>query len=141
MIEEALQLSEDQARLPPGLTSCISFAPYSRARTVANAVTAYLSAGDAKRVLLLAPQVQNVAVSAQSPWTQALVGLDVATALVQPPGAEVEEAMRVGREALSSGAAPIQSVRQRAGELLELGQRWRGVRAVGEYAAQVQELR
>ncbi|MFI5987560.1 hypothetical protein ACIBEA_42700 [Streptomyces sp. NPDC051555] len=33
VIQDALQLSDEQAALPAGLTSCISFEPYSRART------------------------------------------------------------------------------------------------------------
>lgn len=144
LVQEALQLSDEQASLPPGLTSCISFEPYSRARTVANVITAYVSAGSADdlvRVVALAPQVHSAVGPSQSPWTNSLVRLDVATALLKRPGAEVEEAMRVGQAALSCGGVPIQSVRQRASELLVLTQRWRGLPAVREYAAQLNELR
>lgn len=145
LIQDALQLSAEQAVLPAGLTSCISFEPYSHARTVANVITAYVSAGsadDLERVVALAPQVHNAAGPSQSPWTNSLVALDVATALLKRPGAaEVEEAMRKGQAALSGGGVPIQSVRQRAGELLGLTQRWRGLPAVREYAAQLNELR
>ncbi|MFI5987620.1 hypothetical protein ACIBEA_43005 [Streptomyces sp. NPDC051555] len=110
---------------------------------MANVITAYVSSGspdDLQQVVALAPQVQSMVGPSQSPWTKSLVSLDVATALLKRPGAEVEEAMGKGQEALSCGGVPIQSVRQRAGELLDLTHRWRGVPAVREYAAQVNEL-
>ncbi|MFF3277297.1 hypothetical protein ACFYWU_41215 [Streptomyces chrestomyceticus] len=142
-IGQALELSGRQASLPGGLTSCISFEPYSPARTLANAITARLSLGDTSAVLADARQIQDLIVCSNSPWSQALVSLDVATALLQQKKApEVEQAMALGRKALRTGStAPIKSVWQRANELLHSARKWRQQAQVREYAEELRTWR
>ncbi|MEV7192330.1 hypothetical protein AB0N81_11060 [Streptomyces sp. NPDC093510] len=140
-VARALSLSERQLQLPQGITSCISFAPYSYARTLANAITAHLSAGDVKRVLQYAGEIEGLVAGSDSQWTKALVGLDVATALLQQPHPDVEHAIFLGQAAVRAGnARPIESVRQRAGELLDRASRWRRERPVREYAEELVAL-
>ncbi len=57
-IGRALTFSERQQELPVGLTACIDFVPYSVARTLANAITARLSSGDAEAVLADADEIE-----------------------------------------------------------------------------------
>lgn len=138
-IGQALKLSERQPSLPDGLTPCISFAPYSLARTLANAVTAHLSLGHTPEVLKHAEQIDDLVERSHSQWSRALVRLDVATALLQRDPPEVEHAMALGRSALRAGTtAPIRSVWQRADELYETASRWHDEPEVGDY---VEELR
>ncbi|MFJ2217684.1 hypothetical protein ACIQVO_37340 [Streptomyces sp. NPDC101062] len=141
-IGQALRLSDQQAALPDGLTSCISFAPYSMARSLANAVTARLSLGDTAEVLTYAGQINELVKLSDSEWSRALVGLDVATALLQGDPPEVEQAMALGSKALRSGTtAPIRSVWQRANELYERAGRWHDEPSVGEYAEELRTWR
>ncbi|WP_439681611.1 hypothetical protein [Embleya sp. MST-111070] len=135
VIGRALDLSDRQAALPGGISSCIDFAPYSPARTLANAVTAHLSLGHLDRVLDYADQIDDLVTRSDSDWTKALVSLDVATALLGGRPPQVEHAMALGRAALSAaGAAPISSVWLRANELGRQADRWHTVSAVRDYA-------
>jgi tetratricopeptide (TPR) repeat protein len=137
-IGKALELSGRYPSLPDGLTPCISFAPYSTARTLANAVTARLSLGDVDEVMAYAAQIDDLIESSDSEWSRALVRLDVATALLQQDSPEVEHAMALGRSALRAGTtAPIRSVWQRANELYDLASRWHDEPAVGDYAEEL----
>lgn len=133
-IGQALELSGRTA-LPDGLTSCISFEPYSMARTLANAITTRLSLGDTAKVLAHVEQIEELIAHSTSEWSRALVGLDVATALLQQARPEVEEAMAVGRRALRSGTTPpIKSVWERAIELYQTAEPWHDEGDVGDYA-------
>ncbi len=106
----------DQADVPNGMTPCISFAPYSWARTVANAATVYLSLGDTAAVLGCTEQLTAVLHTCDSDWSRSLVALDHATALAV--GADVDEAATVGVTALAASQdKPITSVETRAAEL------------------------
>ncbi|EFL19896.1 predicted protein [Streptomyces sp. C] len=141
-IEGAMQLSDRHTGLPDGLTSCISFAPYSVARSLANAVTARLSLGDTAEVLSYGGQINDLIAHSDSEWSRALVGLDTATALLQCKSPEVEQAMVLGRQALRAGTtAPIKSVWQRANELYEQAVRWHGEPDVGDYAEELRTWR
>ncbi|MEU9254504.1 hypothetical protein AB0D66_21970 [Streptomyces sp. NPDC048270] len=141
-IGQAMHLSERQPSLADGLTSCISFAPYSVARSLANAVTARLSLGDTAEVLTYASQIDDLIAHSDSEWSRALVGLDVATALLQRESPEVEHAMALGRNALRAGTtAPIKSVWQRANELYEQAVRWHDEPDVGDYAEELRTWR
>lgn len=140
-VTRALCLSDRQPQLPNGITSCISFEPYSYARTLANAITAHLSAGDVGQVLRSAEEIEGMVAGSDSQWTKALVGLDVATALLQQPRPDVDRAIALGQAAIRAGGArPIESVRQRAGELLARADRWRNERPVREYAEELTVL-
>ncbi|GAA3086029.1 hypothetical protein GCM10020000_85750 [Streptomyces olivoverticillatus] len=139
----AMDLSDRQPHLPSGMTSCIDFAPYSPARTLANAITARLSVHDYGRVLTHVGEIDDLIERSDSDWSRALVRLDVATALLQQQSPEVEHAMALGRRALRAGAsAPIRSVWQRSNELYaSAAERWRNEPDVGEYAEELRMWR
>ncbi|MFE6939735.1 hypothetical protein [Streptomyces chartreusis] len=141
-IGRALDLSEQQSSLPSGITSCISFAPYSLARTLANEITARLSLDDTSEVFSCAEQIDGLIEKSDSEWSRALVRLDVAAALLQHRQPEVEHAMALGRRALRAGtSAPITSVWQRANELYERAGRWHAEPDVGDYAEELRTWR
>ncbi|MFJ4689490.1 hypothetical protein [Streptomyces sp. NPDC088789] len=141
-IARAMTLSDRQSTLPAGMTSCIAFAPYSLARTLANAITARLALGDTPAVLDHAAEIDPLLATSSSHWSRALVGLDVATALLQQHRPDVEQAMTLGRTALTAGAtAPIRSVWQRAGELHQHAARWHTRPAVRDYADMLRSWR
>jgi len=81
---------------PAGMTPCISFGPYSQARVMANAATAYLGVGAPARVMGYGEQLERLVDESDSVWSQSLVGLDVATAHLRERSADVEQAMRTG---------------------------------------------
>ncbi|NQE65964.1 hypothetical protein NG2371_00404 [Nocardia gamkensis] len=124
----------------PGLTPALTFAPYGEARLMANAATAFLSAGEYERCLDYGQQVEDRVAESDSVWSRSLVRLDMATAML---GAgrrrDVEQAAQLGVEALEvSSDRPIRSVWQRAHELGAL------IRAIpargpGEYLDSLQE--
>ncbi|WP_159395065.1 helix-turn-helix domain-containing protein [Streptomyces sp. 2323.1] len=120
-VERALAEAEEltvRHRPPGGLTSCIFFAPYSPARTLANAATAHLALGDTKRVLECAGRIDDLVERSDSAWSRTLVRLDVATALLNGASPDVEHAMTIGQQVLAAGSGPpIRSVVQRVGEL------------------------
>ncbi|MFC7306838.1 helix-turn-helix domain-containing protein [Streptomyces monticola] len=125
-----------RSEVPDGLTACISFAPYSHARTLANAITAHVSLGQTDQVLTCADDIDYLIDHVDSAWTRTLVGLDVATALLQGPRPDVEHAMSMGRRALANAAGPpIRSVVQRAGELRDQATRWKEQATVREYGS------
>ncbi|MFJ1582561.1 hypothetical protein ACIOC1_04520 [Streptomyces sp. NPDC088197] len=131
-IGQALELSalHDVAA---GLTPCISFEPYGYARTVANAVTAQLSAGQVEEVLATAERIDDL-VEDSDPWSRSLVRLDVATALLRQRTPDVDRAMSLGREALAFCCdAPIRSVWQRTRDLYDQAREWQDHLAVREY--------
>jgi hypothetical protein len=115
-------------QLPPDLTSCISFEAYGTARTAANAATAYLSLRRPERVREFADQVMPVLEASRSCWSQSLVRLDIATALVVADKPEPDEAARLVTEALMiSAERPITSVLQRSREFLMAAAPWRSL--------------
>ncbi|MER5991502.1 hypothetical protein [Streptomyces viridosporus] len=59
------------------------------ARTLANAVTTRLSLGDTAEVLTHAEQIEDLVEQSHSEWSRALVGLDVASALLKQSSPEV----------------------------------------------------
>ncbi|KUN17584.1 hypothetical protein AQJ11_37615 [Streptomyces corchorusii] len=141
-IGRALDLSDQQPSLPPGITSCISFAPYSLARTLANEITARLSLGDTSEVLSCAEHIERLIEESDSEWSRALVRLDVAAALLQHRQPEVEHAMSLGRSALhASTTVPITSVWQRATELYQRAGRWHAEPDVDDYAEELRAWR
>ncbi|MEU7002674.1 hypothetical protein [Nonomuraea sp. NPDC046570] len=141
-IGQAIELSEREPSLPEGMSPCIAFAPYSMARSLSNAVTAHLSLDDSAQVLAYAAQINELVELSDSRWSRALVGLDVATALVRHDAPEIGQAMALGRSALRATAeVPIQSVWQRARELHEQVSRWRDEPEVGDFAEELQAWR
>lgn len=136
-VERAVAAAENLCTdhpLPEGITPCIAFTPYSVARTLANAATAHLALGNTQHVLSYANQIDDLVEQSDSAWSQALVRLDVATALLTEPNPDVEHAMTLGRRVLEAGGGPpIRSVIQRASDLHARAEQWREVPAVREY--------
>ncbi|MEU5002058.1 helix-turn-helix transcriptional regulator [Streptomyces sp. NPDC021622] len=136
--ERAIAAAEDlscQHSVSAGLTSCISFEPYGTARTLANAATVHVPLANAPRVIAYADQIDELIEQSDSAWSQALVRLDVATALLAGPRRDVEHAMVLGRQVLEAGGGPpIRSVVQRAGELHAQANEWKNLPVVREYA-------
>ncbi|MEV7928518.1 hypothetical protein [Kitasatospora sp. NPDC088779] len=140
-IDQGLDLL-DRHNVPPGLTPCIAFEPYSAARALANVVTAQLAIGDTEQVLNRGRDLEPMLASSDSGWSRALVGLDIATALLQQPKPDLEMAMYRGEQALGSGTTPpIRSVWLRGFELYERTERWRDEPVVGDYAERLRAWR
>jgi hypothetical protein len=136
VVGRALELSAVHD-VAAGLTPCISFEPYGYARTLANAVTAYVSAGQVGQVLATAERIDGL-VEGSDPWSRSLVRLDVASALLQQARPDVERAMQLGREALAfCGDVPIRSVWQRSRDLYAQARGWQSLAAVGEYGEEL----
>lgn len=136
VVGQALDLSAAHD-VADDLTPCISFEPYGYARTLANVVTAYVSAGQVSQVLTTAERIDGL-VEDSDPWSRSLVRLDVASALLQQTRPDVERAMQLGREALGfSGDVPIRSVWQRSRDLYDQAHGWQGLTAVGEYGEEL----
>lgn len=132
VVGQALELSA-RHDVAAGLTPCISFEPYGYARTLANAVTAQLSAGRVHQVLATAERIDDL-VEDSDPWSRSLVRLDVATALLRQRNPDVDRAMLLGREALAfCGDVPIRSVWQRSRDLYAQAREWQNHSAVREY--------
>ncbi|MFD4241852.1 hypothetical protein ACFWP3_09670 [Streptomyces sp. NPDC058525] len=141
-IGQALSLSDQQFSLPDGLTSCISFEPYSMPRTLANAITTRLSLGDTAEVVAHAEEIEDLVEHSPSDWSRALVGLDVASALLKQGSPEVEHAMVLGSRALRAGIGrPIKSVWERAMELYVGAEQWHDEPVVGDYADELRSWR
>ncbi|MFJ2838754.1 hypothetical protein ACIO52_25670 [Nocardia sp. NPDC087230] len=116
-IEQAMALA-DRMNVTPGLTPALTFSSYGKARLLANAATAFLSAGRFDKALEYGSLVNEYVSQSDSVWSRALVTLDVATALTLQRFPEVEQAVHFGIEALDASAdRPIRSVWQRANEL------------------------
>ncbi|MFJ2629219.1 helix-turn-helix domain-containing protein [Streptomyces sp. NPDC087532] len=135
--ERAIGLAEELSSrhdTPPGLTSCISFEPYGLARTLANAATAHVALGNSAEVLRYAGEINGLVERSDSAWSQALVRLDVASALLAGPQRDVEQAMLLGRQVLEAeGSPPILSVVQRAHDLNEQASAFSDITAVRDY--------
>lgn len=117
-VDEALEVSGDTGSA--GLAPCIAFEPYTYARIVANAATAYLSVGRYGTVLDLTTQLDQVVTRSTSDWSRALVGLDAASALSRGADRDLDQACTVGVRALEdSRANPIASIGRRAAELAD----------------------
>ncbi|WP_342801251.1 hypothetical protein [Nocardia sp. No.11] len=116
-VEQAMALA-DRMNVTPGLTPALTFGSYGKARLLANAATAFLSAGRFDKALEYGSLVNEYVSQSDSVWSRALVNLDVATALTLQRSPEIEQAVHFGIEALDASAdRPIRSVWQRANEL------------------------
>ncbi|GAA5099887.1 helix-turn-helix domain-containing protein [Nocardia iowensis] len=120
-VEVAIAAAMDTARTLStglGLTPALDFTPYGEARLMANAATAFLSAGEYRRALDFGQQVQDRIDESDSVWSRSLVRLDMAAALLGEDNRDVEQAAQLGIEALTASQdRPIRSVWQRANDL------------------------
>jgi hypothetical protein len=122
------------------VSSCIDLGPYSRARSAANIVTAYVSLGTVSKVLEYAREIDDQVEHSDSRWSRALVRLDVATVLLHGNSRDVEQAMALGCEALDmTTMAPIRSVWQRAHELEAKAGSWARLGETAEYSGRLRE--
>jgi hypothetical protein len=129
-VERALAVLDAHSAAPTALTSCISFGPYGLPRTAANIATAMLGIGDTAQVRAYSAQVDT----STSIWSQSLMGLDNASALLLD--GEVEQAMKVGGAALAASARhPIRSVYDRAAALRADAAPFAGLPAVAAFGA------
>ena len=123
----------------PGVSPCISFGGYSLARAASNAVTAYVDLGapsDAsKHAGIAMPEFET----SDSKWSQSLIRLDLAKALVLDLNGDPEEATGLVRRALNLASEnPITSVVQRSRDFLRVSRRrWNDVPAVLELCDEV----
>ncbi|MBB5083140.1 tetratricopeptide (TPR) repeat protein [Nonomuraea endophytica] len=118
-----------------GVSSCISFGLYSAARTASNAATAYVALRRPDRVQEYADEVLPVFEASESCWSQSLLRLDIATALLLADRPEPEQAASLAIEALTiSAERPITSVLTRSRELLHAANRWAELPAIREVA-------
>lgn len=104
-----------------GLGPCISFAPYTHARAIANAATAYLAVGRYGDVLSVWSELEpSIEMSDSDDWSRALVALDVASALARDAHMDANHAADVGVRALDvSRSNPIVSIARRGAELAD----------------------
>ncbi|MFF5082505.1 helix-turn-helix transcriptional regulator [Actinoplanes sp. NPDC000266] len=131
-VDLAYQIT-DRFDTVPGVSSCISLGIYSQARTAANAATAFVSLGMPDRVTEFSQQVTPAMEASDSCWTQSLVRLDIATAMIMAKAPEPEQAAQLVQEALTiSAERPITSVLARSQEFLVAADRWRKLPAMIE---------
>lgn len=112
--------------VPPGIVSSISFGCYSEAQVASNAATAYLSLGMPEKVRHhLDVALPDISASG-SPWSRALVTIDLATAVAQSREADLDQACGLVLTALETARGrPVVSIQQRAAEFVEVAaQRW-----------------
>jgi tetratricopeptide (TPR) repeat protein len=123
-VDRAYRLA-DEFDAEPGVSPCISFGVYSPARTASNAATAYVSLGAPERVAEYADLVMPVFEASESRWSQSLVRLDIARAMIAADRPEPEQAAGLVTEALMLSAdRPITSVLSRSREFLTASARW-----------------
>jgi hypothetical protein len=112
----------------------VSFGGYSLARTASNAVTAFVDLGlpgdAAEHAEIAMPEFE----ASDSQWSQSLIRLDLAKAIVLGKDGDMEEAASLAHRALTiSRENPITSVVQRSRELLRaIDQRCTGSPAVAD---------
>ena len=116
-VERAYELAATSVQ-PPGVSPCISFGAYSPARTASNAVTAYVALGLPEQVTKHADIAMPVFEASNSKWSQSLIRLDLAIAIVASTNGDAERAGTLVQEALAFSAGnPIESVVQRNNRL------------------------
>lgn len=113
-VAQAYQLA-DRLDVAEGISSCISFDAYSRGRVIANAITVFQTLGESDEAISLIQEVEPMVQTSNSAWSQSLIGLDHASALLYGSDPDVEKAMHLACAALTASAdRPITSVMQRS---------------------------
>ncbi|MEV6527566.1 helix-turn-helix transcriptional regulator [Longispora sp. NPDC051575] len=126
---------------PVGISPCISLGIYGWGRIVANAITVNQVLGRPQQVITLIGKIGETVQASDSDWSRSLVGLDHATALLQKPFCDVEQAMAVATLAtVSATDNPITSVIQRAHALVAAAAPWSQYSAVAEFRERMQGL-
>lgn len=123
----------DQLPDVPGVSPCVSFGGYSRARLASNAVTAYVDLGLPDNVSFHADQAMDEFDTSESTWSQSLIRLDLANTLILAKDGDPAEASGLVTTALDISAGnPIASVVQRSRSFARSTMKWRGISAVAE---------
>ena len=91
-VEQAYQVLDYLPEVP-GVSPCVSFGGYSRARLASNAVTAYVDLGLPQQVMAHAEQAMDEFDSSESSWSRSLIRLDLANCLVAAKDGDPEEAL------------------------------------------------
>ncbi|MEU8007215.1 helix-turn-helix transcriptional regulator [Catellatospora sp. NPDC049111] len=108
-----------QQETPAGIPSSISLGCYSPAQVAGNAATAFVSLGMPNEVQHFVDLAMPDVTKSDSPWTQSLVMLDLATALVRSSQHDLDHASGLALSALSiSRGRPIVSVSQRTRDFI-----------------------
>lgn len=117
-IHDAYQIASRHSP-PPGIPSSIGFDSYSQCQIAANAATAYLSVGLPNKVEHYAGLALPEIAESGSPWSQTLVTLDIASAIIASDEADLDRAAHLVNQALTISAnRPIISVRQRTSDFV-----------------------
>lgn len=126
MVGEAREMLCRQDNVPPGIASSIDFGCYSEAQVASNAATAYVSLGMPEQVRHHLDRALPDITADGSPWSRALVVIDLATAVTQSREADLEKACELVLEALDvTKDRPVISVYQRATEFARYAtERW-----------------
>ena len=98
------QESLSRQEVAPGIVSSIGFGCYSEAQVASNAATAYVSLGMPERARYHLDRALPDITASRSPWSRALVTIDLATALAQSKEADLEKACGLVLEALAVAA-------------------------------------
>jgi hypothetical protein len=130
-VERAYDAASRQPTVP-GVSPCVSFGGYSMARLASNAVTAYVDLGLTDQVSLHAEQAMEEFDSSESSWSQSLIRLDLANAMVAGDGDPVEAADLITTALTISSDKPIASVVQRSRSFVRSTGGWRGIPAVAD---------
>lgn len=101
-----------------GMSPCLSFGPYSEARTISNAVTALTSLGAREQVQEFLTELDPIVDASSSVWSKSLTRLDHGKVLLVGSKPEPEMAAELAVQALTiSAERPITSVLTRAREV------------------------
>jgi transcriptional regulator with XRE-family HTH domain len=130
-VERAYDAASGQPTVP-GVSPCVSFGGYSMARLASNAVTAYVDLGLTDQVAVHAEQAMEEFDSSESSWSQSLIRLDLANAMVTGDGDPVEAAGLITTALTISSDKPIASVVQRSRAFVRSTSGWRGIPAVAD---------
>ena len=120
-------------------TPCLSLGPYSPARVASNAATAYLALCHTSQVLDHANRALGVVDASPSVWSQALVRLDTATALIQAPHPDLEQTTALVSQAMARcGDNQIKSITQRTRTFVREVTPWARHPSVQDLIGQIQ---
>jgi transcriptional regulator with XRE-family HTH domain len=112
------------------LTASLTTAVYCEPRAAGNAATAYLALGDTARVEHYANLALDTFDAEGFAGPQAMTRIDVATALLNPAGGDVERAASLVADAFRIGGAALFPVRQRVAEFVEVAAPWEALPAI-----------
>ncbi|MFD6443855.1 helix-turn-helix domain-containing protein [Promicromonospora sp. NPDC060204] len=112
------------------LTASLTPTVYCEPRAAGNAATAYLALGDAGRVEQYANLALDTFDTEGFTGPQAMTRLDVATALLDPAGGDVERAASLVADAYRIGGSGSFPVQQRVAEFVQAAASWEALPAI-----------